>query len=74
MGAETQVGRKRSPCVTFLLRCFTRIGIAQLLLSHVEYQKNAPDGLASATVDHRRTDMTFTQSVHSLLRKIRRAV
>lgn len=61
MGAETQVRRKRSPCVTFLLRFFTRIGIAQLLLSHVEYQKNAPDGLASATVHHIRTDMTFTK-------------
>jgi hypothetical protein len=50
------------------------IGIAQPLLSRVDYHKNTPDGLDSDTVDHRRTDMTSTQSVHSLLRKIRIAV
>jgi hypothetical protein len=59
MGAETQVGLKRNLCV-FFVAIFTIIGIAQRLLSRVEYHKNAPDGLASDTVDHRRTDMTFT--------------
>lgn len=68
MGAETQVGP------FFFVAIFTVIGIAHLLSSRVEYHKNAPDGLASDAVDHRRTDMTFTQSAHSLLRKIRLAL
>lgn len=59
MGAETQVGLTRNFCVTFLRFC-AMIGITQLLLSRVDYHKNAPDGLASDTVDHRRTDMTST--------------
>jgi hypothetical protein len=75
MGAETQVGLKRNLWVTFfVVAIFTIIGIAHLLLSRVEYHNNAPDGLASDTVDHRRTDMTFTQGAHSLLRKIRLAL
>jgi hypothetical protein len=72
-GRRNALGRKRNFCVNFFfffaILC-SNWNCTTFSEPCLEFHKNAPDGLASNTVDHRRTDMTSTQSVHSLLRKI----